>query len=61
MTRLDGFMFRYPGFPSLSVPYHDSNDFFFSGHVGTSFIMVLETRAMGLRWLTNTCLIILIN
>lgn len=45
MTRLDGFLFHYPGFPSLTIAYHDSNDFYYSGHVGTCFIMFLEARA----------------
>lgn len=61
MTRLDGFLFRYPGFPSLSIPYHDSNDFFYSGHVGTCFILVLEARAK--RWyrLSWMCFFIMCN
>jgi hypothetical protein len=45
MRRLDGFLFRYPGIPSLVVVYHDSNDFFFSGHIGTCFIVALEYKA----------------
>jgi len=45
MTRLDNFLFRYPGFPSLAVPYHDSNDFYYSGHVGTCFVLIIEMRA----------------
>jgi len=61
MTRLPGFLFRYPGFPSLTVPYHDSNDFFYSGHVGTCFILVLETRAK--RWyrFSYMCFFIMCN
>ena len=45
MTRLEGFLFGYPGLRSLSVPYFDTNDFFFSGHVGTCFIIALEYRS----------------
>ena len=45
MNRLEGFLFFNPGFPSLSVPYHDVNDFFYSGHIGTCFLIVLEYRA----------------
>lgn len=61
MTRLDGFLFRYPGFPSLAVPYHDSNDFYYSGHIGTCFILVLEARAK--RWyrLSWMCFFIMCN
>ena len=29
----------------MSVPYHDVNDFFYSGHIGTCFLIVLEYRA----------------
>ena len=48
MTRLEGFLFFYPGFHSFTVPYHDVNDFFYSGHIGTCFLIVLEYRAC--RW-----------
>lgn len=61
MTRLPGFLFRYPGFPSLSVPYHDSNDFYYSGHVGTCFILVLESRAKGWNRMSWMCLFIMCN
>ena len=54
-------MFRYPGFPSLVVPYHDCNDFFYSGHIGSSFIMALEARAQGWMRLHYMCLFIMIN
>ena len=45
MQRLDGFLFHYPGISSLVVVYHDSYDFFYSGHIGTCFIVALEYRA----------------
>jgi len=48
MARLDGFLFTYPGLMSLTVPYHDTNDFFYSGHVGTCALIALEYRAA--RW-----------
>jgi hypothetical protein len=48
MRRLDGFLFRYPGVHSLVVVYHDANDFFYSGHIGTCFIISMEYRAC--RW-----------
>jgi len=28
-----GYLWRYPGFPSLVVPYNPANDFYFSGHI----------------------------
>lgn len=61
MSRLDGFLFRYPGFPSLAVPYHDSNDFFYSGHVGTCFILVLEARSKKWYRLSWMCFVIMCN
>lgn len=41
-----GYLWRYPGFPSLVVPYGATNDFFYSGHVGGALIMTLEYRAL---------------
>lgn len=40
----EGYIFSYPGFPSLVVPYAPANDFFFSGHLGISTICFLEFR-----------------
>lgn len=34
--------FRYPGFPSLFVPYLATNDYFFSGHVSLPSVMGYE-------------------
>lgn len=42
MYRPDGFLWSFPGVYSLTVPYHDTNDFFYSGHVGTCFLITLE-------------------
>lgn len=61
MPRLDGFLFRYPGFPSLVVPYHDSNDFFYSGHIGICFVFALEARAQGWTRYQFMCLFIMCN
>lgn len=44
----DGYMWNYPGFPSLVVPYGATNDFFFSGHVGCATIFMLEYRLLAL-------------
>jgi hypothetical protein len=38
----DGYAWDYPGFPSLTVPYPKTNDFFYSGHVGGAMIAALE-------------------
>ena len=61
MPRLEYFLFRYPGFPSLCVPYHDSNDFYYSGHIGTCFIVVLEMRAKKWYRMSNMCLFVMAN
>jgi len=45
MGRPEGFMWSYPGMYALTVPYPDVNDFYFSGHVGTCTLVLLEYRA----------------
>lgn len=37
-----GYMWSYPGFPSLVVPYASTNDFFFSGHAGGATLCMFE-------------------
>ena len=61
MTRLDGFLFGDPGFRSLTVPYHDTNDFYYSGHIGTCFLIVLEYRSNKWFKMSYFTLFILIN
>jgi len=38
----ENYIFSYPGFPSITVPYAPANDFFFSGHVGITTLCFLE-------------------
>ena len=38
----EGYLWEYPGVPSLIVPYLKTSDFFFSGHVGFTTITILE-------------------
>jgi hypothetical protein len=38
----DGFLWSYPGIPSLAVSYLKTNDFFYSGHVGLPIIVACE-------------------
>lgn len=54
-------MFGYPGLRSVTVPYHDTNDFFFSGHVGTCFLITLEYRASGWYRMSYITFFIMIN
>ncbi len=49
----DGYLWEYPGFPSLAVSYLKTNDFFYSGHVGFPTIFAFEHNEMG-----NTKLVI---
>ena len=42
MKKPAGYIWEYPGFPSLVVPYGPTNDFFYSGHMGGSVISTLE-------------------
>ena len=35
-------MWSDPGVVALTVPYHDTNDFYWSGHIGTCTIYTLE-------------------
>jgi hypothetical protein len=38
----DNYIFEYPGFPSPTVSYLKTNDFFYSGHVGFPCVFVME-------------------
>ena len=46
MGRPKGFLWSYPGIHSLTVPYFDTNDFYFSGHVGSTTVFSSEYLAM---------------
>ena len=43
----EGYLWEFPGFYSITVPYGKTNDFFFSGHVGCCVINYLEFRSIG--------------
>ena len=59
MGRPEGFLWSYPGIHSLTVPYFDTNDFYFSGHVGSSTIFASEYVSMKWRKWTiyATCVV----
>jgi len=61
MTRLDGFIFEHPGVHSITIPYHDTNDFFYSGHVGTCLLLFREYRSAKFYKLSYYCLFTLFN
>ena len=51
----DGYMWDYPGFPSIVIPYGKTNDFFYSGHVGGVLIIGLEYRELGYHYPAGFC------
>ena len=53
--------FRYPGFPSLFVPYLATNDYFFSGHVSLPSVMGYEFYKNGYPKTSIFCFISLLN
>jgi hypothetical protein len=61
MGRPKGFAWFDPGTPSLTVPYHDTNDFYWSGHVGTSTILTIELFAQGYKTLATLGFLVGIN
>ena len=38
----EGYLWDFPGFYSITVPYGKTNDFFYSGHTGTLTLILLE-------------------
>lgn len=62
MRRVDKwFLFEPPGFHSITVPYHDSNDFFYSGHVGTCFLLFREYRTSKWHRMSYFTFFVLVN
>lgn len=43
----DTYLFDYPDFPSLVVPYFRAPDFFYSGHAGGALVLSLHFRDFG--------------
>jgi len=41
----EGYLWDFPGFYSLAVPYGKTNDFFFSGHIGCCMLNYFEFKA----------------
>lgn len=58
MGRPVGFLWSYPGIAALTVPYFDTNDFYFSGHVGSTTMYASEYLAM--KWNKMAALLIFI-
>ena len=47
MRKPEGYCWNYPGFPSLTVSYYSTSDFFYSGHVGAMMFCALENYYIG--------------
>ena len=43
LSRPYGFIFYYPGINTFTAPYWDVLDFFYSGHIGNTFIHVWDS------------------
>ena len=52
----ESYIWHYPGFPSLFVPY-SKGDFFYSGHVGLVLAIALELFNYKINWLAITALV----
>jgi hypothetical protein len=47
MGRPEGWLWFDPGLPSMVIVYHPCNDFFYSGHVGLSTLLMTELWICG--------------
>merc|ERR1712159_504275 len=56
MNRLPGKLLFDPGVPSMLVPYHNLNDFYFSGHLGTNTLCLSEFYINGNMSMVYFCL-----
>jgi hypothetical protein len=53
-------IWHYPGFPSLLVTYHVTNDFFFSGHTAIAVFGAMELSRLRRPWLTAAAVLIVL-
>ncbi|PYT45741.1 MAG: hypothetical protein DMG47_07310 [Acidobacteria bacterium] len=51
-------IWHYPGFPSLLVTYHVTNDFFFSGHTAIAVFGAIELSRLRRNWLTAAAILL---
>ena len=52
----EGYLWQYPGFPSIVVSYLGTNDFFYSGHVGFPIIVGMELWHLDYRFMFYFCI-----
>src|SRR5467141_681489 len=53
-------IWHYPGFPSLLVTYHVTNDFFFSGHTAIAVFGAMELSRLRRPWLTAAAVLLVV-
>jgi hypothetical protein len=56
-----GMIWHDPGFPSVLVTYHVSNDFFFSGHTAIAVFGALELSRFRRTWLTALAVLLVLS
>ena len=56
-----GFLWFAPGVTSITVPYFDTNDFYYSGHVGGSTLVTAEYASTGWSGMMLTGMFIVVN
>jgi hypothetical protein len=52
----EGFLWGYPGFPSITVSYLKTNDFFYSGHCGLPIILLCEFKLLKMKFMSLFCI-----
>jgi hypothetical protein len=52
----DGYLWVYPGFPSIMVSYLKTNDFFYSGHCGLPIILFCEFKLLKMNFMAVFCI-----
>jgi len=57
MSYPEGFIWEYPGFPSIMVSYLKTNDFFYSGHVGLPVILMCEFKILKRNFMFLFCIL----
>jgi hypothetical protein len=55
-----GMIWHDPGFPSLLVTYHVTNDFFFSGHTAIAVFGAIELSRFHRKWLTAISILLVL-
>jgi hypothetical protein len=57
MSFPEGYIWDYPGFPSVMVSYLKTNDFFYSGHVGLPILMMCEFQILKRYYMFAFCIL----